>query len=65
MLPPRLTAAVVVVVTGVWLASFILAATYEHYQPDPQVNLIFMGIVGGALALKGQPNVGGPSKGAS
>jgi len=49
---PRIANAVIVVVTIVWVCSFVLSVVVPEYRADPQISVIFMGIVGGSLALK-------------
>jgi hypothetical protein len=43
---------VIVIVTCVWVTSFAVSLMSANYHPDPQINVIFMAIVGGAMALK-------------
>lgn len=52
MISPRIASAVIVVVTVVWVCSFVVSMVVPQYRADPQINVIFMGIVGGSLALK-------------
>ncbi len=52
MVTPRIANAVIVVVTIVWVCSFVLSVVVPEYRADPQISVIFMGIVGGSLALK-------------
>ena len=52
MISPRVANAVIVVVTIVWVCSFAISVIVPEYRADPQINVIFMGIVGGSLALK-------------
>jgi hypothetical protein len=52
MITPRLANAVIVVVTLVWVCSFVLSIIVPAYRSDPQINVIFMSLVGGSLALK-------------
>jgi hypothetical protein len=52
VITPKLANAVIVVVTVVWVASFVISIIVPQYRADPQINVIFMGIVGGSLALK-------------
>ncbi|MBB5159907.1 hypothetical protein [Saccharopolyspora phatthalungensis] len=51
MLPTGLAQAVVVLVCAVWAANFVAPFFVPGYVSDPQLNLVFMSIVGGALAL--------------
>lgn len=52
MISAKLANIVISVVTLVWVASFALSVISTTYKPDPQINVIFMMIVGGAMALK-------------
>lgn len=52
MISPKIANAVIVVVTIVWVCSFVISVVVPAYRADPQINVIFMGIVGGSLALK-------------
>lgn len=52
MISPRLTGVIVVVVTTVWVVSFVATIAVPSYRADPEINIVFMGIVGGALALR-------------
>lgn len=52
MISPRVANAVIIVVTLVWVSSFVLSIIAPEYRADPQINVIFMGLVGGSLALK-------------
>lgn len=61
MISPKLANLVIVVVTCVWVISFGVSITSATYRPDPQINVIFMAIVGGAMALKAKRgDEGGP-----
>lgn len=51
MIPAGLANFVVVLVSVVWLANFVAPFLVPGYTSDPQLNLVFMSIVGGALAL--------------
>jgi hypothetical protein len=50
--------AIIVIVTAVWVTSFLVALFTVTYKPDPQINVIFMAIVGGAMALKARKPAG-------
>ena len=63
MISPRLADFVIVVVTIVWVASFIVSIFSGAYKPDPQINVIFMGIVGGAFAIKARKSKEGTNNG--
>jgi hypothetical protein len=57
VITPKIANAVIVVVTVVWVCSFVVSILVPEYRADPQINVIFMGIVGGSLALKARkPN---------
>jgi hypothetical protein len=57
VISPKVANGIIVVVTIVWVASFIISIFMPEYRADPQINVIFMGIVGGSLALKSRkPN---------
>lgn len=51
MIPGPLAHFVVVLVCLVWAVNFAAPFFLPVYQSDPQLNLVFMSIVGGALAL--------------
>lgn len=53
MIDRRIANAVIITVTVVWVISFAVSIVVPSYRADPQINVIFMGIVGGSLALKG------------
>lgn len=52
MLSKSVLNAIALVITGVWTLSFLaqFIPAFE-YKPDPQINLIFGTLVGGAFAL--------------
>jgi hypothetical protein len=52
VITPQVANGVIVVVTVVWVGSFVLSIVLPDYRADPEINVIFMGLVGGALALK-------------
>lgn len=57
MISPRIANAVIVIVTLVWVCSFVLSIVLPEYRQDPQIHVIFMALVGGSLALKSKrPN---------
>lgn len=57
MITAKIANGVIVVVTMVWVCSFVVSILVPEYRADPQINVIFMGIVGGSLALKARkPN---------
>lgn len=51
MIPAPLAYFVIVLVCTVWVANFAAPFFLPGYASDPQLNLVFMSIVGGALAL--------------
>jgi hypothetical protein len=51
MLPKPLASAVIVVVTLIWCANFVLQFFVVTYHPDVTINGVFMTLVGGAFAL--------------
>lgn len=53
MLSPAVANSVIVLVSLVWLANFVAPLLVAGYSSDPQLNLVFMSVVGGALALRG------------
>lgn len=60
MIPGPLAHAVIVLVCVVWAANFAAPFVLPTYVSDPQLNLVFMSIVGGALALsRGRTKDGG------
>lgn len=54
MLSPKLANVIAVIVTAVWVASFVVSLFSTTYKPDPQINVVFMAVVGAAMALKGR-----------
>lgn len=50
LIPPVIANTILIVVTAVWVTSFAASLLSTSYHPDPQINLIFMGIVGAAWA---------------
>lgn len=54
MLSPKLANVIAIVVTAVWVASFVVSLFSVTYKPDPQINVVFMAVVGAAMALKGR-----------
>lgn len=48
-LPNWLMYVLVIAITGVWVASFIVGLVNPSYQPPPSVNLLFSSLVGGLL----------------
>lgn len=51
MIPKPLASAIIVLVSIVWSCNFFMQFLVTTYHPDITLNGIFMGIVGGALAL--------------
>jgi nicotinamide riboside transporter PnuC len=60
VISPRLANVVIIIVTIVWVTSFAVSLFSLTYKPDPQINVIFMAITGGAMALKAKRGEGGP-----
>lgn len=56
MLSPAVANSVIVLVSLVWLANLIAPLFVASYSGDPQLNLVFMSVVGGALALREHPH---------
>lgn len=54
MLSPKLANVIAIIVTAVWVASFVVSLFSVTYKPDPQINVVFMAVVGAAMALKGR-----------
>lgn len=54
MIPRPLATGIIVLVSVVWFANFLLQFVVPGYQPDPTIHGIFGAIVGGALALSKQ-----------
>jgi hypothetical protein len=61
MLPRPLASAIIVLVSVIWAANFVLQFIVSEYHPDVTINGIFMAIVGGALALSRKDGGGGGS----
>jgi hypothetical protein len=59
---PALANLIIVIVTAVWVTSFVVALMSTTYKPDPQINVIFMAVVGGAMALKARKPAGTEEK---
>lgn len=51
MLPKPLANAIVILVTIVWAANFVIQFIVETYKPDPLIHTAFMAIVGAAFAF--------------
>lgn len=51
MLPQRLASAIIVLVSLVWLANFLLQFIIPGYHPDSYIHGIFTTVIGGAFAL--------------
>jgi len=61
MLPRPLASAIIVLVSVIWAANFVLQFIVPEYHPDVTINGIFMAVVGGALALSRKDSGGGSS----
>jgi hypothetical protein len=59
MIPRPLASAIIVLVSVIWAANFVLQFIVPEYHPDVTINGIFMAIVGGALALSRKDGGGG------
>jgi hypothetical protein len=62
LITPSLANFVIIIVTIVWVTSFVVSLASASYHPDPQINVIFMAIVGGAMALKAKRGTGSDEK---
>lgn len=51
MLPKSLANAIVILVTVVWAANFVIQFIVTTYKPDPLIHTAFMAIVGAAFAF--------------
>lgn len=58
MISPAVANVLVIVVTAVWVASFVVPMLSTSYRADPQIHLVFMAIVGGAMTLKNRGKEG-------
>lgn len=54
MLPAWLATVIILVVTAVWLVNFAAGLLVPGYANN-EINLAFLSLVGGALALKKKP----------
>lgn len=52
MITPKIANSVIVIVTIVWVCSFVFSIVVPEYRADPQITVVFMSVVGGSLALK-------------
>lgn len=52
MINKRLGNVVIVLICVIWAANFGAQFIVPDYKPDPTINMIFMGIVGGLFALQ-------------
>lgn len=52
MINKRLGNVVIVLICVIWAANFGAQFIVADYKPDPTINMIFMGIVGGLFALQ-------------
>ena len=52
MINKRLGNVVIVLICVIWAANFSAQFVVTDYKPDPTINMIFMGIVGGLFALQ-------------
>jgi hypothetical protein len=65
VISPKLANLVIVIVTCVWVVSFGVSLFSATYKPDPQINVIFMAVVGGAMALKAKRDIDSKGEGGS
>jgi len=63
VIPRSLATAIVVLVSVIWAANFVLQFVISSWHPDVTINGIFMGVVGTALALSRKDSGGGGSSG--
>ncbi|MGH3993500.1 MAG: hypothetical protein ACRDSN_13690 [Pseudonocardiaceae bacterium] len=49
-----MTNGIIITVTAIFVINFVAQFVIPGYRPDPAVYGIFMGIVGGAFALRGK-----------
>lgn len=49
---PKLQAIVIICVALVWVANFVAKATITDYEPSPQVDAIFLSVLGFLLATR-------------
>ena len=54
MISKRTANVLIFIVTGVWLVNFLAGVFIDSYTPAESINGIFLAIVGGLFALKGQ-----------
>lgn len=62
MISKRLGNIVIILVCVIWAANFGAQFIVADYKPDPTINMIFMGIVGGLFALQGRRSGSDTSK---
>lgn len=51
MIPKSLASGIIVVVTIVWVANFVLPLVNSNWHSDPVLHGVFMSLITGALAL--------------
>lgn len=56
MIPRPLANAIVILVSIVWATNFAATLFLRDFEADPTLNFVFMTIVGGALALRHNPD---------
>lgn len=65
MINKRLGNVVIVLICVIWAANFGAQFVVSDYKPDPTINMIFMGIVGGLFALQHRKSNGNSEDGAN
>jgi hypothetical protein len=64
-LPKWLLIVLVLVISGVWVTSFIAGLTVRGYSPPESINLVFSAMVAAVLAQLGRQGRGGDGDGKS
>lgn len=52
---PRLRASLIVTITVVWAANFIAPIFASTYKPVPEVNIVFMAVLGVLISTDKKP----------
>lgn len=58
-MPRWLLVTLVLVITGVWVVSFVAGLLHEGYNPPESINLVFSAMVAALLAQIGRQSRGG------
>lgn len=58
-LPRWLLVLLILVITGVWVASFVAGLFVKEYNPPESINLVFSAMVAALLAQLGRADKGG------